>query len=358
MNQSRLNRVIEGMKRENLPCILVSDIESVFYLTGRWIEPGERMIALEICDDGRVCLFANRLFAQAVEDDLPLVEYDDTEDCVAVLASRLPENLEVIGIDKRWPSHFLIRLMEQRPGLRVRVGSGPVDEARMCKDAEEVAAMRESSHLNDRVLAQLMTTVKEGETEGQIARRYTDIARSMGAAGNSFSPLVCFGAHCAEPHHESDETPLKKGDAIIFDVGLDLNKAMSDMTRTVFFGIEPTEEMKTVYETVRRANLAGKAAVKPGVKLCDIDRAARGVIEAAGYGEYFIHRTGHNIGIGVHEPPDVSATSQAVAKPGMIFSIEPGIYLPGKFGVRIEDLVVVTEDGCEVLNELEIPELK
>ena len=356
MNQSRLNRVIAGMKRENLPYILVSDKESIFYLTGRWIEPGERMIALMIAEDGRVCLVVNRLFAQTAEDGLPLVEYDDTEDCVAALAARLPET-GAIGIDKRWPSQFLIRLMETRPGLRPRVGSAPVDEARMCKDAEEIAAMRESSRLNDRVLAALMETVKEGDTEAGLGRRYTDIARSMGAAGCSFAPLICFGAHCAEPHHESDETPLKKGDSIIFDVGLDLNKAMSDMTRTAFFG-EPTEEMKRVYETVRLANMAGKAAVKPGVKLCEIDRAARRVIEEAGYGEYFIHRTGHNIGIGVHEPPDVSATSQAVAKPGMVFSIEPGIYLPGKFGVRIEDLVAVTEDGCEVLNELDIPEMK
>ncbi len=356
MNTSRLNRVIAGMKKHGLPCILVSDIESVYYLTGRWIQPGERMVALTVTAEGDVCLFANRLFAQSPEKGLPLVEYDDTEDCVAILAARLPENLEVIGIDKRWPSHFLIRLMERRPGLRVKVGSAPVDEARRVKDAEEIAAMRESSRLNDKVLEALMKTVKEGDTEAGLGRRYVDIARSMGAAGNSFAPLICFGPHCAEPHHDSDETPLKLGDSIIFDVGLDLNKAMSDMTRTVFFG-EPTEEMKKVYELVRRANLAGKAAVKPGVPLRDIDRAARAVIEEAGYGPFFTHRTGHNIGIGVHEPPDVSAVSEAVAKPGMIFSIEPGIYLPGRFGVRIEDLVVVTEDGCEVLNRLEIPTL-
>ena len=354
MNTSRLNRVIEGMKAHGLPCILVSDIESVYYLTGRWIQPGERMVALTVCQDGGVCLFANRLFAQRPEEGLPLVEYDDTEDCVAVLADRLPENLSVIGIDKRWPSHFLIRLMEKRPGLCVKVGSAPVDEARMLKDADEIAAMRSSSRLNDKVLAALMETVKEGDTEAGLGRRYVDIARSMGAAGYSFAPLICFGPHCAEPHHDSDETPLKKGDSIIFDVGLDLNKAMSDMTRTVFFG-EPTEEMKKVYELVRRANLAAKAAVKPGVMLRDVDRAARAVIEEGGYGPCFTHRTGHNIGIGVHEPPDVSASSEAVARPGMIFSIEPGIYLPGKFGVRIEDLVVVTEDGCEVLNRLEIP---
>ena len=354
MNKSRLNRVIGGMKKHGLPCILVSDIESIFYLTGRWIQPGERMVALTVDANGGVCLFANRLFAQSPEEGLPLVEYDDTEDCVAVLSGHLPEDLAVIGIDKRWPSHFLIRLMEKRPGLQVKIGSAPVDEARMLKDDDEIAAMRASSRLNDQVLAALMKTVKEGDTEAGLGRRYVDIARSMGAAGYSFAPLICFGPHCAEPHHDSDETPLKKGDAIIFDVGLDLNKAMSDMTRTVFFG-EPTEEMKRVYELVRLANLAAKAAVKPGVPLRDIDRAARSVIEGAGYGAYFTHRTGHNIGIGVHEPPDVSATSEAVARPGMIFSIEPGIYLPGKFGVRIEDLVVVTEDGCEVLNRLEIP---
>ena len=354
MNTSRLNRVIEGMKKHGLPCILVSDIESLYYLTGRWIQPGERMVALTVSQSGDVCLFANRLFSQRPEAGLPLVEYDDTEDCVAVLAKRLPEELAVSGVDKCWPSQFLIRLMGIRPGLRPRVGSAPVDEARMCKDSEEIAAMRESSRLNDKVLAALIETVREGDTEAGLGRRYVDIARSMGAAGYSFAPLICFGAHCAEPHHESDETPLKKGDSIIFDGGLDLNKAMSDMTRTVFFG-EPTDEMKKVYELVRRANLAGKAAVKPGAPLRDIDRAARSVIEEGGYGPFFTHRTGHNIGIGVHEPPDVSATSEAVARPGMIFSIEPGIYLPGKFGVRIEDLVVVTEEGCEVLNQLEIP---
>ena len=158
MNASRLNRVIQGMTKYGLPCILVSDIESIYYLTGRWIQPGERMVALTVTAGGEACLFANRLFAQSPEADLPLVEYDDTEDCVAILSAHLPESLDVIGIDKRWPSHFLIRLMERRPGLRVKVGSAPVDEARMVKDAEEIAAMRESSRLNDRVLEALMKT--------------------------------------------------------------------------------------------------------------------------------------------------------------------------------------------------------
>ena len=126
----------------------------------------------------------------------------------------------------------------------------------------------------------------------------------------------------------------------------------SDMTRTVFFG-SADDEQKKVYDIVRRANEAGRAVVRPGVPMCEFDRAARKVIEDAGYGKYFIHRTGHGIGLEVHEHPDNSATSQIIAKPGMCFSVEPGIYLPGKFGVRIEDLVVVTEDGVETLNAMD-----
>ena len=138
---------------------------------------------------------------------------------------------------------------------------------------------------------------------------------------------------------------------MILDLGLNLDGAMSDMTRTVVLG-KATDEMKRVYDLVKKANEAGRRAVRPGVPMCEIDRAARRVIEEGGYGPYFIHRTGHGIGLEVHEIPDVSATNQTVAQPGMIFSIEPGIYLPGRFGVRIEDLMLVTEDGGECLNAL------
>ena len=354
MNQTKLQNVLFAMEKQGVSQLILSDPAVIFYLTGARIEPGERMLALTITDRGDVRLFANKLFMQQAAPDLPLTEYDDTEDCVSVLADALPADIGALGIDKRWPSHFLIRLMEKRPDIRMKLGSAPVDDARMCKDADELSAMRESSRLNDEVLKKLMSTVRAGETERQLAERYVEIARSMGAAGYSFKPLVCFGANCAEPHHDSDDTPLKEGDSIIFDVGLDLNHAMSDMPLTMFFG-EATDEMKRVYELVRRANLAGKAAVKPGARLCDVDNAARRVIEEAGYGEYFIHRTGHGIGLEVHEPPDVSAACERPLEPGMIFSIEPGIYLSGKFGVRIEDLVTVTQDGCEVLNQLEIP---
>ena len=349
MNRERISRVVGNMKKAGLPCILVSDPHSVYYLTGRMIHPGERMLALAVFESGETKLFCNRLFAQQPEEGLPLIEFDDTDDCVELLARALPKGN--IGIDKNWPSQFTIRLMEARGDIRPVLGSVPVDDARMKKGTDEREAMRASSRMNDETLARLIPTIKEGMTELEAGQRYVEIGKSLGARGYSFPPLICFGANGAEPHHGTDGTALKEGDMIILDVGLNVNGAMSDMTRTVVLG-KATDEQKEVYELVRAANKAARKAVAPGVPLREIDAAARRVIAEAGYGDKFIHRTGHGIGLETHEPPDVSSASQYVAQPGMIFSVEPGIYLPGRFGVRIEDLVLVTEDGCETLNRL------
>ncbi len=350
---TRLQRVIENMKNAALPCTLVSDPYSIFYLTGRMIHPGERMLTLVIEDSGKMTLVCNRLFAQSESELFILVEYDDTEDCVDVLSRYIPDYPAgtKIGIDKNWRAQFLLRLMQKRSSLVPVLGSFAVDNARALKDTEEADRMRRSSCMNDEAVKRLIETIREGDRECDLAQRYTQIALSLGAQGVSFSPLICFGANGAEPHHDTDSTPLQKGDMIILDVGLSLDGYMSDMTRTVVLG-RASEEQKEVYELVRRANEAAKCAVRTGVPLNEIDAAARNVISAAGYGERFIHRTGHGIGLEVHEGADVSASSKAIAQEGMIFSIEPGIYLPGKFGVRIEDLVMVTKDGCECLNSL------
>ena len=211
--------------------------------------------------------------------------------------------------------------------------------------------MRESSLKNDQAIVTAMGHIRAGAKESDVGAAYDRAAAALGATGNSFPSLICFGANCAEPHHSTDDTILSTGDSVILDVGLCWQRYCSDMTRTVFYGA-PTDEQKRVFDLVCKANAAGIAAVRPGVPLKDIDGAARKVIEDAGYGQYFIHRTGHGIGLEGHEPPDVSRTDARVAQVGMVFSVEPGIYLPGRFGVREEDLVLVTEDGAEVLNKL------
>ena len=349
MNKSRISRVIENMSACGLDQILVTHAPSLYYLTGHYVAPGERMLALYLNTDGDLRLYANRLFALS-DDELPIVEFGDTDDCVGILADGVKPGK--LGIDKFWPSHFTIRLMERRRDVTPTVGSAPVDDARMLKDAEEIAIMREASRMNDRALAATIAEIHEGMTEKELEAAYLKNAKAQGGTGPSFAPITCFGPNGAEPHHDNDETRLKRGDSVILDVGLLHRRYCSDMTRTLFFGHVDAEQQK-VYDACRRANEAGRAAVRPGLPMCEFDRAARRVIEDAGYGKYFIHRTGHGIGLEVHEHPDNSSVSQIIARPGMCFSVEPGIYLPGRFGVRIEDLVCVTEDGCETLNELD-----
>ena len=346
MNTQRILKVTQSMSARGLSQIIVTNPASVFYLTGVWCEPFERMLALLVKGDGRLTLFGNRLFALEGQTDVPLSLYDDADDPVALLAAEVDAG--PIGIDNTWPSHFTIRLMQARRDVTPVPGSQPVDDARLIKDEEELALMRASSKMNVEVCRRIGEALHEGCTEKEIQALYNQIALELGASGPAFTPLICFGANGAEPHHDSDGTRLKAGDTVIMDVGLIWKRYCSDMTRTVHFG-PVTDEQKKVHDLVTAANRAGIAACRPGVKLKEIDRAARKVIEDAGYGLYFNHRTGHGIGLNEHEFPDVSAVSEVVARPGMIFSVEPGVYLPGRFGVRVEDLVAITEDGCEVL---------
>ena len=201
----------------------------------------------------------------------------------------------------------------------------------------------------------LMLTVQSG-AELELAELLLAEYRKV---GEPWEPLVGFSAGAAEPHHVNGTAKLKRGDLVLVDAGQATDGYFADMTRTFFFG-SATEEQKKVYEIVREANRRGRAAAKPGVSFAFIDAAARDYIASCGYGEYFTHRLGHSIGLGLHEEPSVSANKMQLVEEGMCFSIEPGIYLSGKFGVRIEDLVLVTADGAETLNhyprELQIVE--
>ncbi len=347
MNQDRLRRVIDNMHRQGLEQILVTATASVYYLTGVWVEPLERLLALYLDDTGRCVLFGNALFGLEEGDGLTVLTHTDSDDPVAQIAQTVRPGK--LGIDKFWASRFLIGLMEQRRDITPVVGSAPVDDARMLKDAQEIEAMVAASRINDQVMAIASAAVKDGATEEELAALVERTFREKGADRSSEGQLVCFGPNGADPHHAPNRTVIARGDTVVFDIFIPIHRYWCDMTRTFFFR-EASDEGRRVYEAVKAANLAAEALIRPGLPMRDFDRAARKVIEDAGYGPYFTHRLGHGAGLDCHEPPDNSSANHTIAQPGMVFSVEPGIYLPGKLGVRIEDLVLVTEDGCRVLN--------
>lgn len=351
MKKERIKKVQESMAKKELKQILVTDPASIFYLTGKWVHPGERMVALLIRQDGEHKFFINKLFSMEDDIGIPLIWYSDVDNPVEILKDYVDKN-EILGIDKTWSAGFLISLMEVK-AAKGYVNSSPIiDTLRMVKDEEERELMRESSKINDRVMEKLFSEFKEGKTEKYYEDKLKELYAQEGVFEFSFPPIIAFSPNGSDPHHETDNTLLKKGQSIVIDMGGIYKSYCSDMTRTVFFGAEPSEEDRKIYEIVKEANLRAISVVKEGVKFSDIDRSARSYIEEKGYGEYFTHRTGHSIGIETHDFGDVSSANDNIVKEGMIFSIEPGIYIPGRIGVRIEDLVMVKKDGVEVLNHV------
>ncbi|MCI6887631.1 MAG: aminopeptidase P family protein [Lachnospiraceae bacterium] len=349
MYQKRIARVLQNMEASGLEQMLISDPPSIFYLTGRWILPNERLLALYLNKNGSHKLFVNKLFSVDGDIGMEKVWFSDTDPGCRIIAS-YTDHEKMLGIDKKMAARFLLELMELGAASGYKNASECVDGARRIKDEDEIEKMILASRLNDQAMARFRGLLKEGVTELEVAAGMNAIYKELGTEGPSFGPLVSFGANAAIGHHKPDHTVLKEGDCVLFDVGCRKNSYCSDMTRTFFYR-SVSEKGREVYEIVKKANLAAQAAMKPGMKFCEIDQVARDIITEAGYGPYFTHRLGHCIGIEVHDAGDVSAVNQDVVKEGMIFSCEPGIYLPGELGVRIEDLMLITKDGAVSLNK-------
>ncbi len=345
---TRIDRVMKAMEEQGLSQMLVCDPVSIFYMTGIHVEPGERFYGMLLKKSGEHVLFLNRLFTIPERAEFKKVWYSDTDPVMDDVKEHVDAS-EVLGVDKDLKARFLLPLMEGKETNKFVNASLAVDLTRGIKDMEEQEKMRAASAVNDQAMERLYGLVKEGTTEKEIADQLLGIYQELGAEDFSFQPIVSFGANAADPHHMPDDTILRHGDAVLFDVGCIRDQYCSDMTRTFYYG-EASEKNREIYELVRKANEAAIAKIKPGVPLCELDRTARAIITEAGYGENFNHRLGHFIGLSEHEFGDVSLANERTAEPGMIFSIEPGIYLAGETGVRIEDLVLVTKEGAEVLN--------
>ena len=329
MDQGKLTRILKSMEEHEVPQMIVSDPVAIFYLTGKWIFPGERLLALYLNVNGNHKMVINKLFPQESDLGVDIIYYDDIEDGVEILSKYVDKD-KTMGIDKTWPSKFLIRLQELGGGSKFVNGSPIIDYIRMEK---------------------IIPWVAKGLTEKELNAKMREIYKEIGCEDVSFDPITAYGHGAADPHHVTDDSKGKRGDCVILDIGGFKDNYASDMTRTVFIG-EVSDRAKEIYDIVVEANRRGIEAAKPGNRMCDVDLAARNYIEEKGFGEYFTHRTGHSIGLEDHEFGDVSSVNTDIIKVGQCFSVEPGIYLPDEnIGVRIEDLVIITEDGCEVLND-------
>lgn len=348
MKTNRINRVLKELKKEGISQMLIVDPMSIYYMTEVYIEPYERFFGLLIKEDGRHVMFLNNLFTIPDGVKIEKVWYSDTDPICDIIAEYLDKE-QILGVDKDIKARFLLPLMDQKAAAGFVNSSMTVDVTRGIKDEEEQKKMRSASEINDKAMAIFKTLIHEGVTEKEVAEQMLQIYLDLGADGYSFSPIVSFGANAADPHHGPDDTVLKEGDCVLFDVGCIKDGYCSDMTRTFFYK-SVNEHQKEIYNLVKAANESAEAKIKAGVPIHIFDDTARNLITEAGYGPNFNHRLGHFIGLAEHEFGDVSSVNMEAAQAGMIFSIEPGIYLPGDTGVRIEDLVLVTEDGVEILN--------
>ncbi len=267
----------------------------------------------------------------------------------AALAATGTDRARGVVVDETMRADFALLLLDNLPNSRREFTGNTVGALRMRKDETEYALLKENALINDGAMLAAFAAIKPGMTEIELG----DIIRGAHAAEGARTEfcIVGGGKNGAFPHHQTGDRRLQAGDAVVIDIGARSKGFPSDMTRMAVVG-HPPDGYQEVHDIVDRAVQAALAAAKPGAKAKDVDAAARGVISDAGYGEYFVHRTGHGLGIEVHEQPYITATSDMVLDEGMVFSIEPGIYLPGRFGIRLEEIVILRADGTEIFSEL------
>jgi len=326
------------------------------YLTGFSDEPGERMLLLIVPRNGEAALIVPELYADQVEALSPaalLRVWADGEDpgtLLDAIASGLSQVPGKVLLDDSLWSVFALRVQMAFSGRSFELASAVMAPLRALKDDAEIAAMKRAGEITDGAYAAVTAKPISGVTEIELARRLEAAMLASGADGIAFETLVASGLNSALPHHRAGMRRIESGDVVILDYGCRVDGYCSDMTRTVVCG-SPTPELERVYAAVRNAHLAARDRAGIGVRAEEVDDAAREVLTEAGYGARFVHRTGHGIGLDVHEPPYIVRGNEQRLEKGMAFSIEPGAYFTERFGVRIEDVVIVGDVGVVPMTE-------
>ncbi len=341
IHEKRMRDVQCILKKEGLDALVVSRPLEQEFLTGFRMD-GYIMLVSR----GEAWAFMPKMLLEQFKAKVDFVSASAPDNLLEAVVSRVRESKLRKTAFEPGTETYLRGSFWKKKGFTERGGITAL--LRSVKEGEEISVLRRSCHMAARAFVLVKPRIKPGRTEISVARELDDIMQAMGAKGPSFNLIVGFGPDSALPHHESTDRPLRRNSAVLLDFGCVYNGYCSDITRTYFYG-KPDAEFRKVYSIVDQAQKAGVKKVKAGVKAFDVDKVCRDHIAAAGFGQYFIHGTGHGVGLEIHEPPTLNSKSKEILRAGMAVTVEPGIYLHGKFGVRIEDSVLVKKNGCEIL---------
>ncbi len=336
---TRIQNLQKKLRAKKLSALLVTNPYNVHYLSGFVGTNG----SLLVTPKKHVLITDARYFVTAKKVRVP---YHDQSKGFKSLMGRL----KFVGFEEEdMTVAQLKRYKKELRGVKWKPTSGMVESLRLIKDKAEIKIIKKACEIACKSLEELEKKIKPGLSEDDLEWELLKIARKHGADGFSFPPIITFGKDTADIHHQKGDSRLKKGEMVLIDSGIVFQGYITDMTR-VFFQKKPSSFEQKIYSIVLEANQKAIESIQVGMKFSELDQVARGVIEAAGYGDYFMHSTGHGTGLEVHEAPWVAKKSKETIKPGMVFTIEPGIYIERKGGVRIEDMVYVNPNGeVEVL---------
>jgi Xaa-Pro aminopeptidase len=352
--EKRIRSLIESLRGRNLDAAWITGYENRRYLSGFRAEdshPTESSGSLFISESSRILITDARFTLQAEMETSGFEIFTAKEGIVQALVEiSARTGIKALAFEEDYLSWSLHQKLTKalNAGVMLEPLGRTVEGLRAVKDEVETGRLKAAADMISEILSEVINRLEPGMTERDASGMVEALARDAGADCLSFPPIVASGPNSALPHAVPSERRLLESEPIILDVGVRLKGYCSDITRTVFLG-KPSEEFALVYETVRRAQAAGILGLKAGVESTGPDSAARRVISEAGYGDYFGHSLGHGIGLAAHEDPRLSPRNPVILKKGMVVTVEPGIYLPGKGGVRLEEMALVEEDGCRIL---------
>lgn len=354
LKNERIDYLLEMMSNHGIDVFVIAPSADLNFLIELSVGTCERFQAFFLLSNGDYFYISPQLYYEEVSeilDDNKIIMWKDSEGFLKAVKDLVYKyNLE----NKRIAINNTINAVDLIDFSSVcncdfSNGHFLLEKLRLIKTGEEIEFLKEAARLADEIMDETVKYLKPGIREYEIKERIKRSVRELGADGVSFEPIVASGPNSSKPHYNKGQRTIQKKDIIILDLGCKYKGYCSDISRTIFIGGISSKE-KEVYSIVKGANSAAEKIVKPGITAEEVDQKARDIIEDKGFGDYFLNRTGHGIGISVHEAPFIKTGNKIELQKGMAFSIEPGIYLPGEFGIRIEDIVVVTDKGREVLN--------